>query len=391
MKENACDRDSTNLAALDRHLARCVAASMRSHAAPDWPGDINLAAADIAKRVSFHGIALLLLEYPGTLSTWPDAALQQIREEARNQSFWETSHRETVGGLLEAFFGSGIEATVIKGTALAYSVYANPAVRRRGDSDILIVRGSRNEARTVLRDCGFESCHDERPLQESWQIKGPPNFWHHVDLHWRINASAAISQQLEAFSPFASTVALDRLSPHARGVAPVDNLLLICINRTAHDALGYRLGEENLFEGDRLIWAADIDLIARSLGPEEWDQLIERARLSGTSRLIASGLTFARRVCGTAIPQAVIDRLDKAHYEIDLATLLDPQLWQRRFWLDLAASPTLIDRARLLRYTLFPAPQFLHERFPDGPNWPNEVLGIRRLAFGLGKLIRGKS
>lgn len=390
MHLTACHRDDTKSAQLDRYLARCVAASLRGDGTPDWPGEIDLPAAEIATRVSFHGIALLLLEHDGALRTWPKPAAQAIREEGYNQSFWETSHRETVDRLLEGLSVAGIEAIVMKGSALAYSIYTKAALRRRGDSDIVIVSGTRKGTRAVLRSCGFEPCGDVRALQEGWQRYAPPGFIHQIDLHWRINASAAISQRLEATDPFARTIELARLSPHARGLTPAQNLILICLNRTAHKALGYKLGKEKLFDGDRLIWAIDIDLITRAFGPEDWARLVDRTSVGGTSRIVASGLAFAERVCGSAIPQDVTSRLADVEDEFDLAALLDPQYSTRRFWLDLAASPTLVERARLLRHTLFPASRLLRERFPDNGGWPTALLATRRLASGFGRLFAGR-
>lgn len=377
--------------ALDAYLAQCVMAALHGCKAPDWPRDLAPSDEAATARIAFHGIALMLVERGATSLGWPEAVAQETREEARRQSFWETSHRQTVATLLEAFASTGIKAIVTKGTALAYSVYADPAVRRRGDTDIVIASGSRRMARAALRASGFIPAGDARPLQESWQADAPPNFRHQVDLHWRINASAAIAERLEASAPFARAITLDRLSGTATGLAPIDNLVLTCINRASHDALGYAQGSETHFEGDRLIWAVDIDRIAQQFGPDDWEELVRIAQAGRTSAVTASGLRFAQRVCATAIPPDVMMRLSGAADQDDTEQILDPRSARRRLMLDLAASPTLAAKVTQLRHALYPPASFLRARFPEAAHWPVPALAARRIVAGLGKLLKGRS
>lgn len=376
-------------AGLDRYLARCVRACLRSKAPPDWPSALEVEAGVAASRVKFHGIALLLAENGAIGDDWPAALADEVRDEARKQSFWEGSHRPAIANLLETFHEASIDAVLTKGTALAYSVYPQPALRRRGDSDIVVLSGSRKEVREAMKRCGFKPCGDARPLQESWQIASPPNFVHQVDLHWRINASAAIARRLEGIGPFERAISLPRLSPNARGLALADNLLLTCINRTAHGLLGYLHGREKRFESDRLIWAVDIHLVAQSLNSDDWKALAARAIESGTASSLASGLIFAKNACGTAIPEGVMDRLAKSQAD-DITALLQPQS-RERFGRDFRASATLADKARLLRYTAFPSPQFLRDKYPGAAHWPTPVLAARRIVAGVGKLLRVRS
>ena len=370
---------------IDTYLARCVVSCLRSQPLPGWPDHIALTREQIAGRIAFHGIALLLLQHPDLADVWPAPIAQEMREEARRQSFWETSHREAIGRLLDAFHAAGVEAVVTKGTALAYSVYDEPAVRRRGDSDIVITSGPKAAIRKVLRACGFSDCRDTRALQESWATTAPPNFNHQVDLHWRIQASAAISKRLEAIDPFERAIALPRLSAHARGLGLPDNLLLTCINRAAHASYGYLQGPDRLFEGDRLIWAVDIDLVAQTLSGGDWDALLDRAKRSGTMAILASGLTFAADKCQTAIPPSVIKRLEHDSGTDDVLPMLDRSAARERLRMDLAACPTWTEKAQVMRYVLFPSAYFLRARFPDAAHWPTPILAVRRIVAGLMK------
>lgn len=382
---------NSTVSELDAFLARCVRATLSGRDIPDWPGTNAAHDDEVTARIAFHGIALLLVETGAIGESWPKAVALEVREEARRQSFWETSHRQAIATFLDACAAAEVDAVVTKGTALAYLIYDQPATRRRGDTDIVILDGSKREARAVLRKCGFAPCGDARPLQESWQAIAPPNFTHQIDLHWRINASAAISERLERTAPLSRTVRLTSLSSQARGLAPVDNLILTCINRAAHQSLGYMQGDEKHFEGDRLIWAVDIDLITRSLSPDEWGDLVNYAEISQTCSILASGLSFAQHACGTPIPPDVMTRLSDAVDQDDTAAILDPASSQRRLWLDLAASRSLAAKATLLRFAMLPSAQFLRTRYPKQAHWPAPALAARRLVSGLGKLLKGGS
>lgn len=386
--KNSGATDTKTYALLDAYLGQCVKACLDTAPCPPWPDSPKLSDKQISDRIAFHGIALTLVNNPEVMSLWPEAIAGEVREEARRQSFWESSHRPQIAALLEAFHAAGIKAVVTKGTALAYSVYAQPAQRRRGDTDIVILNSQRRATRNVMKACGFFACHDARALQETWQADASPNFSHQVDLHWRINASAAIAERLERIDPFSRSVALPDLSSHARGLAPADNLLLICLNRAAHSLLGYGFGAERKFEGDRLIWAFDIDLITRTLSEEDWDAITQRAAVSGLSAILLSGLEFAQTTCGTSVPDAVIKRLQAASHEDEASAILAPSAADWRLRLDLAASPKLADKARSLRYALFPSREFLRSRYPNAESWPTFALALRRMVSGVGKWLR---
>lgn len=380
-----------NIAAVDQYLASVVAAILRAERVPAWPTSLSGDPEQAAQRIAFHGIALLLAQTPGGLADWPSALAGAVREQAGVQSFWERSHHAAIAALLDALGAAGIKAIVTKGTALAYSVYPDPALRRRGDTDILILNASRQQVRNVLRACSFWETSDARPLQESWQCDTKIGFAPAVDVHWRINASAAVSQMLETGLRFDETISLDRLTPGARGVSPVDNFILTAINRASHAKFGYNVGAQRVFENDRLIWAVDTHLLADGFTPSDWQALAARAAQTGTTAMVQSSLAFAQSALGTAVPAAISEQLAATPQDRGLAAYFgaSSHLWRLRR--DLAANPTLTDKARLLRYIAFPNDEFLRTRFPDASGWPKPALHLRRWAEGAGKLLVGRA
>ncbi|MFI5208200.1 MAG: nucleotidyltransferase family protein, partial [Gemmatimonadales bacterium] len=57
--------------------------------------------------------------------------------------------------VLGALQARGIESILLKGTALAYSVYVAPALRPREDTDLLIRAGDAEAVRRVMKNLGY--------------------------------------------------------------------------------------------------------------------------------------------------------------------------------------------------------------------------------------------
>lgn len=379
------------IAAFDQYLASAISSILREEPVPVWPSGLSGDTEQSAHRIAFHGIALLLAQAPAALDQWPPPLARAVREQAGIQSFWESNHRAAIAPLLEALAAAGIEAVVTKGTALAYSIYRDPALRRRGDTDILILSANRTQVRTVLRACGFYETSDTRALQESWQCDTAMGFVPTVDIHWRINASAAVSQMLETGLRFDETVTLERLSPRALGVGMVDNLILTAINRSAHGKFGYNVGRDRLFENDRLIWAMDAHLLAGCFTPDDWETLAERTAHTGTGAVVNASLAFAQAALGTVVPAEAAASLTNAPRDRGLAVYhgASSHLWRLRR--DVAAGRTLAEKTRVLRYVAFPSDEFLRARFPDAAGWPKPALYLRRWVEGAGKLLIRRS
>lgn len=386
----ATDAVAMNTPAIDAYLAKAAASSLRGEDAPAWPDDCTGREAVVAQRIAFHGIALLIAKSPLARAGWPETLVTVIREQAGIQTFWEQSHRPAIARLIEGLAAAGIRSIVTKGTALAYSVYGDPALRRRGDTDIYIPDAPRDEARKVLRACGFRATGGTRALQEDWVAETTLGFKPAVDVHWRINASGAVSQALEGGLRFDQTVALGRLEPQARGLGPVDNLILIAINRSAHGQFGYIVGDSLLYETDRLIWALDAHLLAATFSGDDWASLADRAARTGTAPMVAGILALATRVFGTDVPHETATALREAPTQDGIAAYYGAKSHLWRLQRDIAACNSFSEKAKVLGYAFFPSEDFLRNRYPDAQHWPRPALHARRLFEGAGKLLTGR-
>jgi hypothetical protein len=388
---------------IDSFLSDCLRAIVHSGPLPDWPDTWpdtghdtgHDREADVIARIGFHGIAPFLNSGVAGQSAaaphWPASVLHSLRKETALATFWESSHRDAIAALIKGFAAAGIPVVITKGTALAYSTYPQPAMRRRGDSDIVILADTRNAARAVLRACGFTQHADPRPLQEDWHFDSGLGIRHAVDVHWRLNASAAISGWLERGSCFGDHIDLPQLAPGARGMGAVGNVILTSINRHSHGVMGYYVAHTKTFETDRLIWAVDLFLLTRAFGAGDWAALADQAQRTATAAIVLDGLRFAQAALGADVPHSAMAALEHAGQAEDVAHYFATASGAGRLRLDLAASPHLRDKARLLLRVLLPGTAFLQERFPDAQGWPHGALHLRRAIEGAAKFARGKA
>jgi hypothetical protein len=395
LSSGSIEHRSETAGEIDSFLSDCLRAIVHSGPLPTWPGTWRDREAEVIARIGFHGIAPFLnsgVAGPSAAAPhWPASVLHSLRKETALATVWEASHRDAIADLIKGFAAAGIPVVITKGTALAYSTYPQPAMRRRGDSDIVILAGTRNAARAVLKACGFAQHADPRPLQEDWHFDSPLGIRHAVDVHWRLNASAAISGWLERGSCFADHIDLPQLAPGAKGMGAVGNAILTSVNRHSHGVMGYYVAHTKRFETDRLIWAVDLFLLTRSFGAADWSALADQAQRTGTAPIVLAGLRFAQAALGAEVPQSAITALEHAGQAEDVAHYFATVSGVGRLRLDLAGSPQLRDKARLLQLVLLPGDVFLQERFPDAQGWPRSALHLRRMIEGATKFARGKT
>lgn len=365
---------------IDTYLAACVRACHEGSAMPIWPDGLSADhAEEIGRRIRFHGIALLLAQHSPGFPGWPAAVTEAVKDEARMQALWEASHRRAVLRLIEGLAAAGITAAIMKGTALAYGFHADPAIRRRGDTDLYLPGADRRAALAVLRRCGFEPYGDRALTQEPWALATPDGFFHEVDIHWRINSSATVSRSLDRLQCETRMVPLPRFAPGAIALGPLDNLILTCVNRYAHQCFGYHVEDTRPADGDRLIWAVDIKLLTADFTTAAWERLAALAAISGTSSVVHSALAFAQARLGLELPDGYLEKLAAAKADMTVSRYLGEPSAARRLRMEMAAARSTGELALMLRLWLLPGRKIMAARFPDARGWPMWALHLRRI------------
>ena len=366
-------------------IDQLLAAALRGEDATwptDWSGSSR--AAQITERIAYHGIAGLIAGEARRLGDWPAVVLTPVREQAIALAMWELRHKAVLGELLAALAAAKIRALLLKGTALAYDLYASPATRARGDSDLLIAASDLDAVRSILTRLGYRcqpldaGIADDLALQEVWSLSCDAGTNHHIDLHWQLINAPALRGVLDFATCAADPHRLPRLAPDALAMNRVLTLLHSCIHRAMHLTSPYFVDGVTYYGGDRLIWANDIDLLAGVLCDEEWHKFSALAVQQGVAAVSLDGLRMAQRSLGTEIPRPVLDALGAAGDEPASSYLLGSGQ-AGRAWRDLVAIRGLTRKIAYLAARALPSASFMRAKYPELERSPLALLHARRM------------
>lgn len=344
-------------------------------------------------RIDLNGIGPLLAREmrPGEL---PPALSQALQDRRITREMWEAQHRRVLGQALDALHAAGLHPVIIKGTALAWTHYAEPALRVRGDSDLVVEPSGRERAFAALAGAGFTRVIDasgEVRVAEALFCKADmAGNLHDIDLHWALNSSAVLAPLFPHDEMLAAALPVPRLWPGARAMGAVQSLIFTCVHRLSHLRginLYYLDGEEHA-AADSLIWLMDIHLLFGALAPEGRAELVRTARDKGVLPVLATGLRAARTRLGTEVPESLLRTLEAAPGGA-VARYLEASLGGRMAR-NLAATPGIRRKLQFVTETLFPDPDYMHRRFPDARlRWLPWLYLRRGLGF-LGARLRGQ-
>ena len=286
-----------------------------------WPQSLRDADSErLWQTVVFDGLCGQLAECTHLLICWPDQLVQRIQDQARMQALWEHSHHTSIAGLIEAAHAAGISSAVMKGSALAYSLYPNPAHRPRGDTDLLISRENRSAMRACLTAQGYVPAGKPSMLQEVWEHRTGAGFTHQIDLHWGLSNSPYLAQPISAAELLERAVPLPGLSTHARAIDPVWQLIQTALNQYAHQHVGFPVEGRIVRGRSRLLWLLDTHLQSAALDTVQWAELVEVAKASGLHRVMLASLSDASGCLGSDVPDIVLEALGQ-YPESDRAQL----------------------------------------------------------------------
>lgn len=361
-----------------------------------WPQDRGeewqeaSALAAVRERIEFHGIAVLLHSSSRLLSQWPAHLLTGIADEARLMGLWETTHRIAIARLIDTLASHNIESVLMKGTAVAYSMYDDPAARRRGDSDLLIRPSDLDATRALLLSTGWYRDSDPHGLtyQEGWLFDSAGAFVHSLDLHWEPSDSAVLQRFLRSEDMFATRQELPGLSPCAwRAETP---LLLIheTMNQKWHEAYGYWTDQGPIKGARRLIWSMDFNLLTQSMGPDDWHRLMQLCEPHGIGPLIADTLKQASSDLNTSLPADFIQALEQQSQDQAILDYFAARDSFDAFWLNLSQARGIREKWAIIRKRGFPPRAHLHAKYPAHAGWPTPLLQARLLLETAGQLMR---
>jgi putative nucleotidyltransferase-like protein len=288
--------------------------------------------------------------------------------------------------VLDSLAARQVFPILVKGAALAYTVYPSASMRPRVDTDLLIARDQIVATRDVLAHRGyveammtggefvFGQFHMVRV--DGWGVE------HVFDIHWRISSQSLFASVLTYEELDAHAVNVPALGAHARAAAPVHALLLACVHPVMHHR-----------NTERLIWFRDIDLLVRYLSDDELHHFARLALDKRMGRICAHQLATAVERFQSPVPRAVMTELTSARSTEPAAVYLRPRRrWHHELFWNVRNLQTWGNRLRLLREVLFPSADYMLNayRLGSGGLVLLPALYAHRCAYGAFKILVGR-
>ena len=271
----------------------------------------------------------------------------------------------------------GVEALVLKGGALARTVYAGPAQRPMVDLDLLVRPGQMARAGVVLEALGYQTSRSEPAHMVAFQQRfGGGLEW----LRSRGDRTTRLDVQfdlvgvdwcwdafpVEPGALWEAARPLDLDGTPALQLSPEDTLIHLCLHPALHH--GYHCPLIGYVDMDRLVAASEPAL--------SWTSLVERVERFRVRTVVYYGLQCARRLLGTPVPAdvqlalkpgAAQLRILQALAPLTQETVLDATSTLPRGVRQVLLYAALVDRARdavsIVRGILFPDEEWLAVRY----------------------------
>jgi hypothetical protein len=340
----------------------------------------------LAQTAQQHGLAPLLYasleQYNSTLK--PPSAVTEMLELAYYQT--KTTNWlmfQELGELLARFEQEQIPVVLLKGAALANTLYPRIALRPMGDLDMLIYLADAPRVRDILTarglapglepaenfypnfsyDQAFERC-GERPLtvEAHWHLFKLPYYQNRIPIEWfwqRTMPMRVNDQPARLFTPEAQIVHL-----------------------AAHAVLHHH--------GDSLLASYDLALVlVRYRDQINWEEVIASAHSFGLSRIVDSNLARVRDEWGVFVPDDVCARLahsSSVRERILFAINTAPRVEARDVWDGMNLRGV---KAKLLYFchTLFPSHAYMRKRYGIAATRALPLHYLRRLSRGAGMFV----
>jgi len=363
-----------------QEILELLAAVVRGES-PAWPPALE--PADVRRVAADQGLDVLVSARIADLTTWPEAIKAALATTMRDACVIEVLRERELVRVLAALHEAHVEPLLVKGTALAYSLYAAAHLRPRIDTDLLVASVHVDHATQTLEAMGYAKTAQNVGRLVSHQVAmvrlDAHGVWHAIDIHWKVANPHVFANLLTFDELAASAVALPALGQHARTPAPALALMVAAVHLAAHHA-----------HHVRLIWLYDLHLLCSRMRPDEFDQVVPLAKARGLATVCSRGLHLARRWFDTTVPATVLAELDAVDAQSEeparyvagsvgkLGTLVS----------DLRTLPTWRARAELLYEHAFPPADYMLRSYRRSRRTWLPALYIHRMITGGWRWLR---
>lgn len=311
---------------------------------------------DLAAWHRLEALLLAVLSAPAHRPRVPASVFKQLEAAAFAYGATRAYCDAELSRVLEVLRFQGIPVVLLKGAALARSVYPSPELRPMSDLDLLVPAGALDRADRLVRALGYApevNTATEEVFRRERHHRAPltsPDGLVTIELHHHvIRPGTTLSFPLEGFWQRAEAASAGGES--ALQLSPEDLLTHLCLHFmkdrrvTSRGALGqlYDIHETQLYYLERLDWPA----------------LMDRARTGGSASTLGWALASASGLLDTPLPSAVrgvapAQGPDLGHLRrfLDIRVLRRTPAVSRRLGDDRTPRPAVAVAARALAHLL---------------------------------------
>lgn len=300
--------------------------------------------------------------------------------------------------------GAGIRLLVLKGGALATTVYPDPALRFMGDLDIAAPPQSARAAVALLQGEGYKLHGDLSDLDNPALLR--EKGWHlrltrtlhgkemELEFHWPMRRSVLVSQAavLDVQGIWSRAVPLDKAN-NLWQPAPADMLLHLCL----HTGLQHRFTDLGLRH------YVDLDRVVRCHGGSDafWTTFISLADQAGARDVSYFCLLWTKQLLNTPVPAHALTGLQPPAWKIksftariesaDIINRKEALYDRQRIWWRILTTDHLLRLALAPTRSLFPGREYLTSYYGVEGEWRLAGYALWYPFHALGRAVRRRS
>lgn len=286
--------------------------------------------------------------------------------EKHNICLWEA-----VNEVLQNFKAARIKVIVLKGAALAETVYQNIALRPMADIDLLVKKEDLYRTEITLLNLGYAvperyRYREKKRLYEENHhlppyVKGKKGIC--IEVHWNIERPSSLFQ-----------IDIDGMWKRARPakianvevlvLSPEDLILHLCLHASFHHKFRVKLRH-----------ICDISETIQHYQDEiDWKQLLSITNEYGISKFIYCTLSLTKKMLGTEIPDDVLNELKPDTFDPQLINSAEEMILAKTSSqvppaaVDAFSPEKTIDKLKVTLRHLFPSRSSVATRFPVSEN-----------------------
>jgi hypothetical protein len=309
-----------------------------------------------------HGLVPVLydsLSRRESFAGMPPDVMEFLRQSSFRTGLANWLAFQQLGQLLALFERDRIPVVLLKGAALAHTVYADPGLRPMADLDVLVPYAAFPRARAILIEQNYA------PILESgdgfdWHFAHAQGFEGRgrqprlVELHWHLFGLPYYRERVPIEWFWSRTMSARLGERTVRVFSPEAQVLHLA----AHLALQHQQRP--------LVWTFDLALVLSHWRDQiQWQSLIDSARAFELSEVLRSALADVEQVWGATIPDHAWKLLGahvSLHERLLSAAVTADRVEARDVW-DGLLMPGWKGKLGYFRQVLFPGVEYMRTRY----------------------------